>query len=100
MIAHYLTTVLFPLADIVIDIHTGGRSVDFYPCATCTWSKIASSDGRWSRGRWPGTRDFAFLYADIAGTGLLPGRGRAAGQDRDHHRDGRRRAGLGRACTA
>jgi N-alpha-acetyl-L-2,4-diaminobutyrate deacetylase len=33
MIAHYLTTVLFPFADIVIDIHTGGRSVDFVPCA-------------------------------------------------------------------
>jgi N-alpha-acetyl-L-2,4-diaminobutyrate deacetylase len=28
MIAHYVTTVLFPLADIVIDIHTGGRSTE------------------------------------------------------------------------
>ena len=34
MIAHYLTTVLFPLTDAVIDIHTGGRSLDFYPCST------------------------------------------------------------------
>jgi N-alpha-acetyl-L-2,4-diaminobutyrate deacetylase len=33
IIAHYLSTVLFPLADVVIDIHTGGRSVDFEPCA-------------------------------------------------------------------
>src|SRR5207253_3242504 len=28
VVAHYLTTVLFPLADVVIDIHTGGRSMD------------------------------------------------------------------------
>src|SRR5438105_4973179 len=28
-IAHYLTTVLFPLADVVIDIHSGGRSMEF-----------------------------------------------------------------------
>src|SRR4029079_3948639 len=34
MVAHYLTTVLFPLSDIVIDIHTGGRSLDFVPCST------------------------------------------------------------------
>ncbi len=54
MIADYLTRVLFPLADIVIDIHTGGRGVDFYPCATCTWSKTASSGGGWSRALWPG----------------------------------------------
>jgi hypothetical protein len=32
MIAHSLTTVLFPLADVVIDIHTGGRRMDFFPC--------------------------------------------------------------------
>src|SRR5438045_6480680 len=25
-VAHYLSTVLFPLADVVIDVHTGGRS--------------------------------------------------------------------------
>jgi predicted deacylase len=33
VIAHYVSAVLFPLADVVIDIHTGGRSMDFYPCA-------------------------------------------------------------------
>src|SRR6476661_4901776 len=32
-IAHYLTTVLFPLSDVVIDIHSGGRSMEFVPCA-------------------------------------------------------------------
>src|SRR5262249_3606322 len=72
MIAHYLTTVLFPLADIVIDLHTGGRSVDFYPCA----HMHLVSDRRQRRQMVEGTlaynTDFAFLYTDIAGTGLLP----------------------------
>ena len=27
-IAHYLTTILFPLSDVVIDIHSGGRSME------------------------------------------------------------------------
>jgi N-alpha-acetyl-L-2,4-diaminobutyrate deacetylase len=72
MIAHYLTTVLFPLAEIVIDIHTGGRSLDFYPCA----HMHLVSDRRQRRQMMEGTLawngDLAFLYADIAGTGLLP----------------------------
>jgi predicted deacylase len=33
-IAHYVTTVLFPLSDVVIDIHSGGRSMEFVPCST------------------------------------------------------------------
>jgi N-alpha-acetyl-L-2,4-diaminobutyrate deacetylase len=72
ILAHYLTTVLFPLADVVIDIHTGGRSVDFYPCA----HMHLVPDGPQRRAMLAGTEawnsDFCFLYADIAGTGLLP----------------------------
>ncbi|MCV3768130.1 succinylglutamate desuccinylase/aspartoacylase family protein [Rhizobium sp. TRM95796] len=33
MIAHYVETVLFPLSDIVIDLHSGGKSLDHYPVA-------------------------------------------------------------------
>jgi predicted deacylase len=32
MIAHYVTSVLLPLADIVIDLHSGGRSLSYLPC--------------------------------------------------------------------
>jgi predicted deacylase len=71
-IAHYLTTVLFPLSDIVIDIHSGGRSMEFVPC-----SHMHLVDDREQRSKmlaamlaW--NTDFAFLYADIAGSGLLP----------------------------
>ena len=30
-IAHHLRTVLFPISDAVIDIHSGGRSMEFVP---------------------------------------------------------------------
>jgi predicted deacylase len=72
MIAHYLTTVLFPLADIVIDIHTGGRSMDFYPCAHMHLVPDQEQRRRMVEGTLAWNTDFAFLYTDIAGSGLLP----------------------------
>lgn len=72
IIAHYLSTVLFPLADIVIDIHTGGRSVDFYPCATMHLVPDAQQRRKMVDGVLAWNSDFAFVYADVAGTGLLP----------------------------
>ncbi len=33
MIAHYVSSVLLKLADFVIDLHAGGRSSDYLPCA-------------------------------------------------------------------
>lgn len=72
MLAHYLSTVLFPMADIVIDLHTGGRSMNFVPCAHMHLvpdrkqreAMIASTEAFLT--------DITFLYTDIAGVGLLP----------------------------
>lgn len=72
IVAHYCTTVLFPLADIVIDIHTGGRSVDFYPCSTMHLVSEREQRRKMVEGVDAWGADFAFLYADVAGTGLLP----------------------------
>jgi len=33
MIAHYVDSVLFALCDLVIDLHSGGRSLEYTPCA-------------------------------------------------------------------
>ncbi|MBP0625311.1 succinylglutamate desuccinylase/aspartoacylase family protein [Cupriavidus consociatus] len=33
MIAHYVTEIILPLADIVVDLHSGGRSLEYQPCA-------------------------------------------------------------------
>lgn len=72
VIAHYLTTVLFPMVDIVIDIHTGGRSTDFLPCAHMHLVPKGPQREKMLAGTEAWNSEFCFLYADIAGTGLLP----------------------------
>ena len=71
-LAHHLTTVLFPMADHVIDIHTGGRGVDFYPCAHMHLVAPGPQRAGMLAATEAWNSDFCFLYADIAGTGLLP----------------------------
>lgn len=71
-IAHFLTTVLFPLSDIVIDIHSGGRSMEFVPCAHMHLVPDLDQRQRMLAAMLAWNTDFAFLYTDIAGTGLLP----------------------------
>jgi N-alpha-acetyl-L-2,4-diaminobutyrate deacetylase len=71
-IAHYLTTILFPLSDVVIDIHSGGRSMEFVPCSTMHLVADRAQRARMLAAMLAWNADFAFLYADIAGTGLLP----------------------------
>ena len=34
MIAHYLTTIIIPLADVLVDIHSGGKTMMFSPFST------------------------------------------------------------------
>jgi N-alpha-acetyl-L-2,4-diaminobutyrate deacetylase len=72
MIAHYVTTELFPRADLVIDIHTGGRSLDFYPCATMHLVPDREQRRQMIDGTLAWNSDLAFVYTDIAGTGLMP----------------------------
>ncbi|MFN0107203.1 MAG: succinylglutamate desuccinylase/aspartoacylase family protein, partial [Bryobacteraceae bacterium] len=72
LLAHYLSTVLFPMADFVIDLHTGGRSLTFLPTAhmhlvpdkTQRQAMLAAAEAFLT--------EVAFLYADVAGSGLLP----------------------------
>jgi predicted deacylase len=71
-IAHYLTTVLFPMSDVVIDIHSGGRSMEFEPCAHMHLVPNLEQRQRMLAAMLAWNTDFAFLYADIAGSGLLP----------------------------
>lgn len=72
LIAHYLTNVLFPLADVVMDLHSGGKSMDFLPCAHL---HRVSDEAQFSKmlgaAKVFGT-PYVFIYADIAGEGLLP----------------------------
>lgn len=72
IIADYLTTVLFPLSDVVIDLHTGGRGVYFFPCAHMHLVEDREQRQRMAAATLAYNTDLAFLYSDIAGTGLLP----------------------------
>ncbi|MBI1842502.1 MAG: succinylglutamate desuccinylase/aspartoacylase family protein [Verrucomicrobia bacterium] len=71
-IAHYLATTLFPLSDVVIDIHSGGRSMEFVPSSTMHLVADRDQRARMFAAMLAWNADFSFLYADIAGTGLLP----------------------------
>lgn len=71
-IAHYLRTVLFPLSDAVIDIHSGGRSMEFVPCAHMHLVPDRSQRRRMYDAMLAWGTEFCFIYADIAGAGLLP----------------------------
>ena len=70
-LADYVTRALFPLADAVCDIHSGGRSLLCLP-----WSEIHLVDDRAQRAAmleamlaW--NTDYHFVYINIAGAGLL-----------------------------
>ncbi|MFO0943988.1 MAG: succinylglutamate desuccinylase/aspartoacylase family protein [Pirellulales bacterium] len=71
-IAHYLTNVLFPISDVVIDIHSGGRSMDFVPCSHMHLVPDKVQRRKMLAAMLAWNTDFSFLYADIAGSGLLP----------------------------
>jgi N-alpha-acetyl-L-2,4-diaminobutyrate deacetylase len=71
-VAHYLTHVLFPMSDVVIDIHSGGRSMEFVPCAHMHLVPDMEQRKKMLAAMLAWNTDFAFLYTDIAGSGLLP----------------------------
>lgn len=71
-IAHYLTHELFPISDAVIDIHSGGRSMEFVPCSHMHVVSDRSQRQAMLDAMLAWNTDFCFLYTDIAGSGLLP----------------------------
>lgn len=71
-IAHYLRTVLFPISDVVIDIHSGGRSMEFVPCAHMHLVPDREHRAKMFAAMVAWGTEFCFIYADIAGSGLLP----------------------------
>ena len=72
MIAHYVYHALFPLADLVIDIHSGGRSILFLP--SVNMHHVADEQqmqGMLAAGAAWGA-PYVFVYRDVGGEGLLP----------------------------
>jgi predicted deacylase len=71
-LADFLTRVLFPPSDVVIDMHSGGRSTYFIVCSHMHVVDDAEQRRRMLDGMLAWNTDFHYLYIDVAGTGLLP----------------------------
>jgi len=71
-LADFFTRVLFPAADVVIDIHSGGRTGWFIPCSHMHVVENAAQRKAMLEGMLAWGSDYHFLYIDINGTGLLP----------------------------
>ncbi len=80
MIAHYVSSVLFPLADLVVDIHSGGRAAHFLPSVNMhrvpddeQMRKMIAAGKAWGA-------PYVFIYRDVGGVGLLPGEAERLGK--------------------
>ena len=80
MIAYYVSQALIPQADLVIDIHSGGRSMHFLPSVNmhnlankAQMSAMLDTAAAWGA-------PYRFIYRDVAGSGLLPSFSEALGK--------------------
>ncbi|MBA3841403.1 MAG: succinylglutamate desuccinylase/aspartoacylase family protein [Actinobacteria bacterium] len=71
-LADYFTRVLFPAADVVIDMHSGGRTAWFLPCSHMHVVDDQAQRKAMLEGMQAWNSDFHFLYIDVNGHGLLP----------------------------
>jgi predicted deacylase len=71
-LADYFTRVLFPAADVVIDMHSGGNAMWFVPCSHMHVVDDPAQRKAMLAGMLAWNSDFHFLYVDVNGTGLLP----------------------------
>jgi N-alpha-acetyl-L-2,4-diaminobutyrate deacetylase len=72
MIAHYVTHALLPLADLVVDIHSGGRSAHVVPSVNMhQLTNVGQMQQMIDAGIAWGA-PYVFIYRDVAGEGLLP----------------------------
>ena len=71
-LADFLTRVLFPLSDVVIDMHSGGRSTLVLPCSHMHVVDDPGQRRAMLEGMLAWNSDWHFLYIDVAGSGLLP----------------------------
>jgi predicted deacylase len=79
-LAHFLSTELFPRVDVVVDIHSGGRSGMCLPWSEMHWVEDAEQRRRMVEGMLAWNTDWCVIYIDIAGGGLLVGEAERQGK--------------------
>lgn len=80
MIAHYVTNALFPLADLVVDIHSGGRSAHFLASVNMHRVPDDRQMAEMIRAGKSWGAPYVFIYRDVGGEGLLPGYAESLGK--------------------
>lgn len=79
-LAHFLSTELFPRVDVVVDIHSGGRSGMCLPWSEMHWVDDADQRRRMVEGMLAWNTDWCVVYIDVAGGGLLVGEAERQGK--------------------
>lgn len=80
VIAHYVTNTLFPLADLVVDIHSGGRSAHFLPSVNMHHVPDKQQMRAMVAAAMAWGAPYVFIYRDVGGEGLLPGEAERMGK--------------------
>jgi N2-acetyl-L-2,4-diaminobutanoate deacetylase len=79
-LADFFTRMLFPRADVVVDMHSGGRSGLCPPWSEMHWVDDAAQRRAMVDVMLAWGTDYHFVYIDIAGTGLLVGEAERQGK--------------------
>src|SRR6188472_1603250 len=79
-LAHFLSTQLFPRSDVVVDIHSGGRTGLCLPWSEMHWVEDVEQRRQMVDGMLHWNTDWCCVYIDIAGTGLLVGEAERQGK--------------------
>ena len=79
-LADFVTRELISRADVVVDMHSGGRSAMFLPWAEMHWVEPAEQRRRMVDAMLAWGTDWCVVYIDIAGTGLLVGEAEGQGK--------------------
>jgi N-alpha-acetyl-L-2,4-diaminobutyrate deacetylase len=70
-LADFFTRVLIPRAEVVVDMHSGGRSAICPPWSEMHWVDDAPQRRAMAEAMLAWGTDYHFVYIDIAGSGLL-----------------------------
>jgi N-alpha-acetyl-L-2,4-diaminobutyrate deacetylase len=79
-LADFFSRMLFPRADVVVDMHSGGRSGLCPPWSEMHWVDDAVQRRAMVDAMLAWGTDYHFVYIDIAGTGLLVGEAERQGK--------------------
>jgi N-alpha-acetyl-L-2,4-diaminobutyrate deacetylase len=79
-LADFISRFLIPRADLVVDMHSGGRSGLCPPWSEMHWVDDPGQRAAMVEGMLAWNSDYHFVYIDIAGTGLLVGEAERQGK--------------------